>query len=161
MKKLIRLTESDLHGIIMESVKRIINEGSNVSELIKDVLFSGHCYNTNNKDGYDIGVGYGCGTDKDFYNPGSSRIEHSYCHVSVDDINSVVRELEGRGYEFRDNGGFVSMCGERNGFKPFVPKKSRCDSNSKGGSINPRTNPVGYYSDRLFTRSKDGNLNLF
>lgn len=159
MKKLIRLTESDLHDIIMESVKRIINEGSDVSGLIRDVLFSGHCYNTNNKNGYDIGIGYGCGTDKDFFHPGSSSMEYSYCHVSVDDINRVVRELEGRGYEFKNDGGFVSMCGERDGFKPFVPKKSR--GYNEGGSINPRTDPVGYNGERLFNRSKDGNLNLF
>ena len=159
MRKLIRLTETDLHGIIMESVKRIINEGYDVSELIKDVLFSGDCYNTNNKKGYDIGIGYGCGTTKGFYYPYSESMEYSYCHVSVDEINKVVRELESRGYEFKNDGGFVSMCGEYNSRKQFVPKKPR--GYSEGGSINPRTDPVGYYSGRLFSHSKDGNLNLF
>ena len=159
MKKLIRLTESDLRGIIMESVKRIISEGYDVSKLIEDVLFGGHCYNTNNKDGYDIGIGYGCGTEKDFYHHGSSHMEYSYCHVSVDEINKVVRELESRGYEFKDDDGFVSMCGEYNGCKQFVPKKSR--GYSEGGAINPNLDPVGYYSDRLFKNSDGGNLHLF
>lgn len=158
-KRLIRLDESYLHNIVKESIKKVLNEAVDKDRLIQDVLFSGHCYNTNNKNGYDIGIGYGCGTDKDFFHPGSSSMEYSYCHVSVDEINKVVRELEGRGYEFKNDGGFVSMCGECDGFKPFVPNKSR--GYSEGGSINPRTDPVVYNTERLFSSSNGGNLNLF
>ena len=159
MKKLIRLTESDLRGIIMESVKRIISEASNVSELIEDVLFNGEFYNPNNAGGYDIGIGYGCGTRKEFFSPHSERMEYSYCHVSVDEINQVVEELKERGYEFENSGEYVCMKGERRPFKPFIPMKPRGDKRS--GAINPNLDPVGYYSDRLFKNSDGENLHLF
>ena len=159
-KKIIRLTESDLHRIIKESVQRILNEGSNNYDLIREVLFNGCFYNLKN-DGYDIGVGYGCGNQKEFYYPNSERCEHSYCYVTTDEINQVVRDLENDGYEFeRDEDGYVFMKGKREGFKPFVPMKPNPIKKSSE-KINPNVDPVGYYSDRLFTQSKDGNLGLF
>lgn len=153
------LNENYLHKVIRESINKVLNEAIDRNGLIKDVLFSGHCYNTNNKKGYDIGIGYGCGTTKEFYYPYSESMEYSYCHVSVDEINKVVRELESLGYEFKNDGGFVSMCGEYNSRKQFVPKKPRGDK--RGGAINPNLDPVGYYSDRLFKNSDGGNLHLF
>ena len=160
VKKYLKLTESDLREIIKESVKRIICENSDTNRLIKEVLFNGCSYDINNADGYEIGVGYGRGTKKEFYYPYSERLEHSYCHVTVDDINAVVKELEDEGYEFEHNGNFVSIKGEGGGFHgEFKPSKPSLKN--KDSLPNANTDPVGYYSDNLFTKSKDGNLGLF
>jgi len=160
-KKLIRLTESDLHRIVKESINILLNESIvNHNDLIKDVLFNGDLYNVNNKEGYDIGVGYSSGTKKEFFYPYSERMEYSYCHVTVDEINKVVDELKNKGYEFEiDNEGYVFMKGERNGFKPFVPMKPY--NKKENNILSPSTNPVEYYTDKLFKDSKDGNLHLF
>ena len=80
MKKLIRLTESDLHRIVKEAVNTY------TEKLIEEVLLNGRWYDLNNDDGYEIGIGHGCGTKKDFFPPYSSRLEYRYCIVTVEDI---------------------------------------------------------------------------
>jgi hypothetical protein len=159
MKVVMNLNENYLHKVIRESINKVLNEAIDRNGLIKDVLFNGELYNPNNAGGYDIGIGYGCGTEKEFFSPHSERMEYSYCHVSVDEINQVVEELKERGYEFENSGEYVCMKGERRPFKPFIPMKPRGDKRS--GAINPNSDPVGYYSDRLFKNSDGGNLHLF
>jgi len=151
MKKLIRLTESDLHSMIKESVISILEAVNTYTEkLIEEVLLNGGWYNLNNDEGYAIGIGYGCGTKKDFFSPYSSRLEYSYCIVTVEDIENIRIKLEERGYVFDDDNGYVHMVG-----------KIRDSENTTTTKINPNSDPVGYYSDRLFKNSTDGNLHLF
>ena len=144
---------------INECGSQILKENTDVNDMIKEILLNGHLYNTNNQEGYDIGIGYGCGNEKDFYYPYSNKLEYKYCHVTVDQINKAVEQLEADGYEFERDGEYVFMKGERKAFKPFQPSKSY--SKPKELQPNPNTDPVTYYSDRIFTQSKDGNLNLF
>jgi len=156
-KKLIRLTESDLHRMVKESVKRILKEQtSNNDDLIMDVILSGDFVNINNSDGYDIGVGYGDGNKKSFFYPYSERLEHFDCHVSIDEIKRVIAAMQNDGYEFESDGNYVYLKGERKAFKPFVPhKKSTRTSNNK------RLSTVDKYVDSIFTTSKDGSLQGF
>lgn len=156
MKKIVRLTESDLHKIVKESVNKLLIESSNNSSLIREVLLNGDLVNINNNDGYIIGVGFGDGNIKSFFYPYSERIEHCYCHVSIDEIKNVIEELKNEGYEFEIDGEYIFMKGERKAFKPFVPSKGVI-SKSRGKKVDTVTN----YSNRLFSKSKDGNLHLF
>lgn len=158
---LIRLTEKDLHGIVRESLNILLKEFSeNHYNLIKEVLLNGCFYNVNNINGYDIGIGYGGGNKKEFFYPYSESMEYSFCHVTIDEINRAVKELESKGYEFEyEDEGYVFMKGERKGFNPFVPSKPHFKTQDK--PLNPNTDPVGYYSDKIFTKSKNGNLDLF
>ena len=126
-----------------------------------EVLFNGCLYSVNNKEGYDIGVGYGCGNKKEFYYPYSQSMEHSYCHVTTEQINKVVEELEKQGYEFTRDEEYVFMKGERKPFKPFQPSKPHHLDTKRKTTPNPNVNPVDYYSNRLFTNSKNGDLHLF
>lgn len=168
-KKLIRLTESEFNDIIKESVNKILTEALNnnvdSNKLIKEVLLNGQFVNLNNKEGYEIGVGYGGGTKKEFFYPYSESMEHSYCHVTVKDIINVIEELKNEGYEFERDDEYVFMKGERKPFKPFIPynnkRKEIKQNNDKTNYLNPNRNPIEYYSDKIFTNSKDGNLHLF
>lgn len=128
-------------------------------KLIREVLLNGDFCDTNNDKGFDIGVGYGRGTKKEFFYPFSERMERLYCHVTIDEIKEVVEELKANGYEFEKEGEYIFMKGERKAFKDFVPFKTQ-RKNVKN-SLNPNTDAVGYYSDTLFTNSKDGNLKLW
>ena len=157
-KQIIKITESDLHNIVNESLKMILKEQTNnYDNLIMDVILSGDFVNINNSDGYDIGVGYGDGNKKSFFYPYSERIERFYCHVSIDEIKRVIAAMQNDGYEFESEGDYIYLKGERKAFKPFVPhKKSTRISNQ-----NNKLNAVDYYSDRLFNKSNDGKLGLF
>lgn len=130
----------------------------NNNKLIREVLFNGCLYSVNNTEGYDIGVGYGCGRQKEFYYPYSSALERSYCHVTTEEINAVVKELESEGYEFVYDEEYVFMKGERKAFAPFKPSKPHLKDKER--VITAKTDPVEYYCDRLFTECKDGNLRL-
>lgn len=130
----------------------------NKEKLIEEVLFNGCMYNTNNTDGYAIGTGYGCGNRKEFYYPYSQCLEYTHCLVSVEDIEEVRKDMEKKGWMFDIDGTYISMCGERKAFKPFVPNPRIIRHERK---LSPKADPVGYYCDRLFTQSKNGDLGLF
>lgn len=127
-------------------------------KLIEEVLFNGCLYSKANTEGYAIGTGYGCGNKKEFYYPYSESLEYTYCTVSVAEIEEVRADIEKRGWTFDVDGDYVMMHGERKAFKPFIASPPIANPEHR---LNPNTDPVGYYTERLFTKSKDGNLGLF